>query len=59
MYNFFYLHDPTENGWVVSPPGGLEIQWFSDNFLPRRLQDILSEVDDDKDSVCRPATQLK
>ena len=43
-----YLPDPTENGQVVSPSGGLAIQWFFDNFLPR---DILSEVDDDKDGV--------
>ena len=48
---FFYLPDPTENGWIVSTSGGLAIQWFSDNFLPRDLQDILSEVDDDKDGV--------
>ena len=47
----FYLPDPTENGWVVSPSGGLPIQWFSDNFLPRDIQDILPEADDDKDGV--------
>ena len=28
----FYLPDPTENGRVVSPSGGLAIQWFFDNF---------------------------
>ena len=48
---FFYLPDPTENGCVVSPSGGRAIQWFSGNFLPRDLQDILSEVRDDKDGV--------
>ena len=33
----FYLPDPTENGRVVSPSGGLAIQWFFDNFLPRDI----------------------
>ena len=43
---FFYLPDPTENGWVDSPSEELAIQRFSDNFLSR---DLLSEVDDDND----------
>ena len=32
---FFYLPDPTENGWVDSPSEELAIQRFSDNLLSR------------------------
>ena len=56
---FFYLPDPTENGWTVSPSGGLAIQWFSDNFLPRDQQDILSEVDVHKDGVWEDDSERK
>ena len=47
---FFYLPDPTENGCVVSPSGGLAIQWFSSNFL--------SEVDVDKDRVWEDNSEM-
>ena len=33
----FYLPDPPENGRVVSPSGGLVIQWFFTTFLPRDI----------------------
>ena len=37
------LPKPENNGWTLGCAGGLEIKWFGDGFLPKELQDILSD----------------
>ena len=47
------LPTPKNNGWKLGVSGGLEIKWFSEAFLPKELQDILSyslEVEDEDES---------
>lgn len=49
LVQFFYLSDPTEYSWRVSPSAGLAIQWCAGYILPRDLQDLSSEIDDDQE----------
>ena len=39
----FELPKPENNGWTIGCTGSLEIKWFGDSFLPKELQDILSD----------------
>lgn len=49
VFQYPELPDPKENGWKAGQSGKLEIEWFGEDFLPRDLQDILSEIDNDDD----------
>ncbi|GFO26054.1 hypothetical protein PoB_005255900 [Plakobranchus ocellatus] len=42
--NFPDLPKPENNRWCLSSSGGLEIKWFSQDFIPKELQDILSDT---------------
>ncbi|GFS20342.1 DNA damage-inducible protein DIN7 [Elysia marginata] len=39
--NFPDLPKPEDNGWQFSPSGEFEVKWFSKDFIPKELQDIL------------------
>ncbi|GFO26910.1 hypothetical protein PoB_005341500 [Plakobranchus ocellatus] len=42
--NFPDLPKPENNGWCLSSSGGLERKWFSKDFIPNELQDILTDT---------------
>ncbi|GFN94913.1 hypothetical protein PoB_002141900 [Plakobranchus ocellatus] len=42
--NFPDLPKSENNGWRLSSSGGLEIKWFSKDFIPKELQDILLDT---------------
>ena len=41
------IPDEKKTQWKESCSGGLEINWFYDDFLPRDLQNILTEMNSD------------
>ncbi|GFO13375.1 hypothetical protein PoB_003988000 [Plakobranchus ocellatus] len=45
--NFPNLPKPENNGWRLSSSGGLEIKWFSKDFIPKEIQGILP------DTICK------
>ncbi|GFO07874.1 hypothetical protein PoB_003437900 [Plakobranchus ocellatus] len=42
--NFPDLPKPENNRWRLNSSGGLEIKWFSKDFIPKELQDILPDT---------------
>lgn len=43
------LPAPEDNGWKLSSSGSLEIQWYTNNFIPKELQEILPDSMDQED----------
>ncbi|GFO00341.1 hypothetical protein PoB_002684600 [Plakobranchus ocellatus] len=42
--NFPGLPKPENNRWRLSSSGGLEIKWFSKDFIPKEIQNILQDT---------------
>lgn len=51
IFNHPDLPTPETNGWVENSTGNLDIQWYSENFIPEELQHVLADSTDTEQHV--------